>query len=140
MGSVSSLGRLLGVPRSTLRGWLAGAHARRDTSEIEEFGRYEQRREVLSRHRERRLRHAPASGIKVRGTYNYPGERPRMIDLGRWMDDRLERVVDAYLDGASPAELGREFAGLINDGGFYEREFGDEPDYGFDVDFISGWL
>lgn len=131
--STSALARDLGVARSTLRGWLGGRTPRGARGDrIVEGAQLEWRRDVLSSSRERQMRSDwSTDSLVVVGTYTYDGKAgPRSADedrevaLGEYLNDVGENLVDAFLDGATPQELGDIVADAINDHGFYADSFG----------------
>lgn len=125
-GSVRAMATLMGVPRRTLRDWMAGATpsaARRKA--VADSARLSARRERLRPGRENRLRASDSSDVTIVAVYNYDGGDARTVRIGDYLDpDTINQVVDAYLDGASPDELRTGFASNIQDPtGFYERTF-----------------
>lgn len=144
--SVSAAARELGVPRRTLRGWLEGRQPRGGGGWLVDEARREQRRERLSPARERKLR-APGAldDVKIVGglTYGSTPDPDRDYDVGSWLDEVQNDIIDAYLDGASTDELAEIFHEGINDGGFYADVL-DPGDYGtsqlhVDITDIEGW-
>jgi DNA-binding transcriptional regulator YiaG len=97
-GGVSQLARALGVSRTTVQRWNRGSTP---TVESQELLRAVLRRADLSKAREKRL--SVSNALVVTG---YQGGRRRTVDLGRYLSPgTMGRAVEAYLRGASPAEL-----------------------------------
>jgi hypothetical protein len=137
-GNVSRAAREMGVPRRTLRRWLAGAEPREERAEaITEAAREAQRESF-----------GDIGGLRVEATFWYAGggtmkdAENRDIPLGDYLDDWVsDSLIDAYLDGAGPDELGEILASGINDvNGWYAANFDPtNPDGQWDVHTISGW-
>lgn len=146
-GVASRAAGLAGVPPSTFRGWLHGRQPKAERAgQMFTAALRAQRRARLPKGRERRLRNSDMSGVTVMGTFRYAGggsmrgAEDREVDLGSYMDNVADDLVDAFLDGASTDELAAIFHEGINDGGFYEQTFDPgNPDGGWDIDDISGW-
>jgi len=143
---LSRLARDLGVSRSTLRGWRDGRTPRTDRRWIVTEAEQHQRRERLDRDRERHLRRPWAlDGLQVTATYHYArggsmkGTEQRTLPLGDYMNDVADELVDAYLDGASPAELAEIFTDGINDHGWYAQTFSEDGDGAWDIHGMEGW-
>lgn len=133
-GNVSAAARLAGVPRRTFRDWTEGkglgprsaarrAEVRRSATISERAARFGTRREARIRASE------SLAGATVTGAYNYDvnngakGER-KPIQIGEYLsDDAGEQLADAFMNGASPAELREVFASCLTEDatGFYER-------------------
>lgn len=136
-GNPSAAARLAGVPRWTMRDWLAGkglgprSAARRDA--LVESARLSERRARLGPKKEARIRAAGGGAIydiQVTGSYNYDGAsstRPAITISDYMESDAGEQLVDAYLSGAGPDELRTLFANLIVDAPFYAETMGLPP-------------
>ena len=149
-GVASTAARLAGVPASTFRGWLRGRQPKAGRAgDVVRAASAAERRDRLSRGRERRLRAPGAlSTLKVIGTYGYdkgkgftPAGGQREAAVGYYMDEVQDALVDAYLAGASTDELAEIFADAITDRGFYAETFErDNPDgHAWDIEDIEGW-
>jgi len=128
-GSVRAMSTLMGVPRRTLRDWLAGATPR-DASKrraIAQSATLSARRDRLKPGRESRLRGNDVEDVIIVARYNYSDdEDEREVEIGRYLDaDTIDHLVDSYLNGTSPADLRLEFADKItgDETGFYTRTF-----------------
>jgi len=143
-GSMRALARSLDIAPSTLRGWSKGRVPREEQSELLAEARQAQRRSRLPKGRERRMRNRGLREVKVTGTYTYDGagrgaDEDREVDLGPYLDDVAEELLDAYLDGADLDELEETFIDAISDGGgngWYARTF---QAGGWDIDDLDGW-
>lgn len=117
-GNVSAAARLAGVPRRSLRDWLDGKSrpGRERQGRILDSARMSSRRERLTPRREARVRASDAH-VVIRGGYNYDGPGDRApINIGDYLEPgTMDRVVDAYLDGADVDELRETFAGGLTD-------------------------
>jgi hypothetical protein len=139
-----AMARDLGVAESTLRGWLGGRTPRSGVSGITEEASYRWRREALTEGREAAMRADwSADSLVVVGTYAYggkdprPGDEHREVQLGEYLHGGGgERLVDAFLDGASPDDLESILIDAIGDNGFYSDTFGDGD---WDVDEVR-WI
>lgn len=146
-GVAARAARLVGVPASTFRGWIRGRQPKAERAgAFVAAAQRQQRRDRLPRGRERRLRRNRLDGVRVTGTYLYAAGGPaayatdRDIGLGRYLDDVTDELLDAYLDGAEPSQLGEILAEAINDRGFYEQTFDpDNPAGGWDISSFEGW-
>ncbi len=144
-GVAAAAARLAGVPASTFRGWLRGRQPKAP-GELVGAAQEQQRRDRLSRGRERRLR-APGSlsGTRVEGGIKYRGKNDRSedrtIDLGGYLDPIEDELVDAYLAGASTDQLAEIFHEGIVGAPFYSTIFDPDQDneMGFDFDGLDGW-
>lgn len=144
-GSASNAARAAGVPPSSFRHWATGKRTppSERAGDITDLAQAMQRRGRLSKGREHRLRE-PDTDFKMVGrlTYDSQPEPDREISLGNYLEDGVgDRLVDAYLDGASPDELAEILHEAIYDAPFYEETF--DP-YGsghlaWDIDSIEGW-
>jgi hypothetical protein len=145
-GSASNAGRAAGVAPSSFRHWASGKRkpSRDKQDEIFDLAQAMQRRARLSRKRERKLRQ-PVTGFKMVGrlTYDSTPEPDRDVTLGPYLDDNVgDRLVDAYLDGASTDELAEILAESIADAPFYEETFdpyNDDQHLRWDIDSIEEW-
>lgn len=143
-GGVSQAAREMGVPRSTFRRWLAGSTPKGpNAGQLEEFARDEWRTAQADNDR---WTHGIGE-LRVVGTFDYAaggsmkGAERRDIPLGQYMDaGALDRLVDAYRDGADAEELGEIAADAINDpAGFYRSTFDpDNPRGHWDIERITG--
>lgn len=130
-GNISAAARLAGVPRESMRDWVRGKStprgARREA--IKRSAQLSERRNRLRPGREQRLRGMDASGVTMTATYNYDGGKPRTVTLGDYMDDgAIERLTDAYLNGAGQDELREALASEVMDpNGFYARTLAEPP-------------
>jgi len=146
-GNVSAAARLMGVPRRSLRDWLGGVSTpkgdrRRDVARSAQLSA---RRQRLTPRREARLRGLTDSqGVVLVGQYNYDTasgiDEDRRVMIGHYLDDdTVPELVDAYLSGASPADLRDLFASKVNDpSDFYSRTMALPPtdDHGWTVNSI----
>lgn len=143
--SVSAAARDLGVARSTLRGWIAGRTPRGGRrQDIVDRASREQRRARLPRRREQRMRDNGLSGLTVIARYQYdsgPVENFREVDLGQYLADVADQLLDAYLDGAPVEDLAEIFHEAIHDSPFYEKTFDPtlDDEIGWDIRDIRGW-
>jgi len=143
-GSMRALARSLDIAPSTLRGWFKGRTPRDDRSGLVQEAVAAQRRQRLPKGRERRMRARGLREVKVTGTYTYDGtgrgaDEDREVDLGPYLDDVADELLDAYLDGADLDELEETFIDAISDGGgngWYARTF---QAGGWDIDDLDGW-
>jgi hypothetical protein len=148
-GNVSAAARLAGVPRRTFRDWTEGkglgprSAARR--AEVKRSATISERMARIGTRREARLRTSESlAGATVTGFYNYDGKSNdrRPILIGDYLSDNAgDELVDAFMSGASPAELREVFAAnLTNDAtGFYERTMALPPtsDHGWTVSHVK---
>lgn len=148
-GNISAAARLAGVPRRTFRDWTEGkglgprsAVRRR---EVTRSATISERMARIGTRREARLRASESlAGAKITGFYNYDGKSTdrKPITIGEYLgDDAGEQLVNAFMSGASPAELREVFAeNLTNDPtGFYERTMALPPtdDHGWTVSHVT---
>lgn len=146
-GSLAAASRELGIPASTLRGWRAGRTPRGGAGEfLVSTARSLARAARLDPDREARMRADwSLDTLRVTATYNYrgggvmKGGTDRELDLGPYMADIGEALVDAYLDGADADQLGELFASGIGDNGWYAQTFREESDGQWDVHHFDGW-
>lgn len=148
-GSLRAAARQMGVAPSTLRGWRDGRTPRGGIgSWLIESGRAIKRAAQLDPAREARMRQDwSLDRLKVTATYHYASggtmrhgrSDERVLDLGPYMADVGEQLVDAYLDGASADELGDIFVGGIGDNGWYAQTFREEGDGAWDILTWEGW-
>ncbi len=135
--STAAMARSLGVPRSTLRRWLAGTSTPRSHRQdsIVNAIRSAQRRLRLTPGRERRLRRAETGEIKMVARYRYdPPNLWRTVDIGRYLDPAMRKeLVDSYLAGGTADDFHAIFHDNILDAGFYAQTF--DPDIGYG----NGW-
>jgi hypothetical protein len=142
-GNVSAAARLMGVPRRSLRDWLGGVSTpkgdrRRDVARSAQLSA---RRQRLTPRSEARVRGRDPQGMTLVGRYNYDFldgvTEARRCQIGPYLDDdTVPELVDAYLSGASPADLRALFASKINDpSDFYSRTMALPPtdDHGWTV-------
>ena len=139
-GNVSAAARLAGVPRRSMRDWLAGTSTpgpeRR--AHVAATAQLSERRARLAPGREKRIRALDGPGAtSLVGTYNYDGDE-REVLIGPYLDDTtIPDMLDAYLSGASPEDLRERFAGHITNDptGFYPRTLARPPsdDHGWTV-------
>lgn len=142
-GGPGAAARAIGVHPATLRRWRAGQTS--PSARSAPLLAKAVRRARLAPGRERRIRAAsPSQDVRQRDN-----GRERTLGPGslRWDDDASDRLVDAFLDGASPAELRRIFKEGIRDRFYsawvdadeydYGPEMPDEDSYGFDVQAIT---
>lgn len=123
-GNVSGAARLAGVPRRTMRDWLAGkglgprSQARRDG--VKKSAQLSARRDRLGARKEARIRDKDPGECTLKATYNYDGGDPRNVLIGHYLThDAYDQLGDAYLDGADPDDLRELFADMITDAPFY---------------------
>lgn len=143
-GNVSAAARAAGVPRRTMRDWLAGKGGKTARAgDMVAAARAGERRERLRPGREKRLRRVDPGGMVVRGKYNYDGKNApdRAASVGRFAQPNLiNDVLDVFLAGGSLEQIRDAFAGNINDpSGFYSTTLGlsHENDHGWSVDEID---
>lgn len=144
-GSVARAARELNVPRSTLRGWLAGRTPKRGRSWFSGELRRSAAARFLDPDRAARLRGANLDNLHIHGTYRYAGgaamkgAENRDVPIGTYLrEDTLDALIDAYLAGATGDELAEIFAEHITDGGFYADTFSGRDGGHWDIDFIEG--
>jgi len=144
-GIAARAARLAGVPPSTFRGWMGGRQPKADRAgEVVRAALRQQRRDRLPRGRERRMRRPGAlDEVKIVGrlTYDSAPEPDRDVDLGAYLDEVQDEILDAYLDGASTGELAAIMHEGIGGAPFYEQTF--DPDaaghFSWDIDDLDGW-
>lgn len=143
-GNVSAAARMAGVPRRSMRDWVAGVSRPKGprAAALIQTAKVSERRARLKPGREARLRNGTPANITLVGTYNYDGGNPRTVLIGNYMDDdALDELVDAYLSGADAGELREVFADQItNDpSGFYERTMrrGPGDSHGWTVQVVT---
>lgn len=141
--SVSAMARDLDVPRSTLRGWLAGRTPRGGgVAGIREEALFRWRSDSLNPQRAHAMRQDwSADSLVVVAAYQYDAkakqqEAVREVRLGEYLADIGESLVDAFLDGASPDELEGIVVDAISDHGFYAETFASGH---WDVEAVN-WL
>src|SRR4029434_7481339 len=104
-GVASAAARLIGVPASTFRGWLRGRQPK-DPGALVDATQRAQRRQRLPRGRERRMRRPGAlSGLVLLGAYKYDGPQRRRAEIGRYLDEVQDELLDAYLEGSPEEDL-----------------------------------
>ena len=115
--SVRSLAAELGVPRSTLRGWLAGATPKMNVAPLLDVARSIRRAEQLAGNGGPGF--LDAADFMVGGWIQISSEKPRYatvpaskLDLD---PDLGERLTDAYLAGAGPERLAHVFTKGVGD-------------------------
>ncbi len=138
-GGKAAAARLVGVHPATWRRWSAGGGQSKGSANLLKMA---SRRVRLSPGREERIRNTDPRDVEIRTKEKHSG-RERTIDgVGMALDDQvMDLIVDKYLQGASPAELGKTFRDSIQDPFYYEWTedwvdddpgIGDEDtDYGF---------
>lgn len=145
-GIAAAAARLAGVPASTFRGWLKGRQPKNAGALVDAAVR-SQRRDRLPARREKRMREPGALGtVKIVGgtTYGSTPDPDRDFDLGGYMDEVQNEILDAYLDGASLDELAEIFHEGINGAPWYETVFDPDQDaspshMGVDITDFDGW-
>jgi len=145
-GSAAAGARLAGVAASTFRGWLKGRQPK-NPGGIVSTAQRAQRRDRLPKGRERRMRAPGAlSGVKIVGglTYGSTPDPDREFDIGPYMDDAQNDILDAYLAGASLDDLAEIFHDAISGAPFYENVFdpGQDPGQGHmgvEITDLDGW-
>lgn len=65
-------------------------------------------------------------------------DEEREIDLGRYMDEVQNELIDAYLDGASTDELGEILLGAVEDPFYHDSLEGEGPTH-WEIDGLDGW-
>lgn len=144
-GSVSAASRALSVPRSTLRGWLAGRTPKRGSSWLSgQLSRRARAREVSTW--ADRIRMTDHTSIRIHGTYRYAGGQSmkgaedRDVPIGEYLGPGvIDALVEAAENGAGPDELAEVFADYITDGGFYADTFSGRDGGHWDIDYIDGF-
>ena len=139
-GNVSAAARLAGVPRRTMRDWVAGKPTSDERrAQIVASAQMSERRARLAPGREKRLRALDGPGAtSLVGTYNYGDGDEREVLIGPYLDEgTIPDMLDAYLSGASPEDLRERFADHITNDptGFYPRTLALPPsdDHGWVV-------
>lgn len=140
-GSVSKAARELGVPRSTLRGWLAGREPKRGADWFSGRLLRAARPTAVAD----RIRDLPATGVRIHGTFRYDGggsmkgAEDRDVPIGEYLAPYvLADLADAYVEGAGPEQLAEIFADNIIDGGFYSQTFSGDAGGEWVIDYIDG--
>lgn len=142
-GNVSATARDLGVPRSTLRGWLAGRTPKRGREWVAE--RFSRRaKSEIAKVRAPRILAMSWDSVTFHGTFRYEdggsmrGAEERHIPIGRYVNPAVnEALIAAAERGAGPEDLQRVFADHITDNGFYEQTIrGDWGDW--DITEVTG--
>lgn len=135
--SVRSLAAELGVARSTLRGWLAGAVPKRDVGPLMDVARNIRRAEDIEDRRDELL--AGFMDLDLDGWIQISSEKPRRstvpasrLDIDESVADDL---IDAYLGGAGPGRLQQIFARAVGDK-FYREALRSNK---FNVISVNGW-
>lgn len=144
-GNLSAAARAAGVPRRTFRDWTEGkGHGTARAGAVLAAARAGERRARLRPGREKRLRRADPGAVVVRGRYNYDEGRGgvRVAQVGRYAGPSLiDDVLDAFLSGATLAELREVFAGGITGDAtdFYPQTLGNPTSsaHGWDVTGID---
>jgi hypothetical protein len=143
-GNVSAAARLAGVPRRSMRDYLDGVSSPKDERrrQIAKSAQLSARRERLKPGREARLRRAGSGDVVVIGRYNYDPDRDmREARIGPYLDDdTVSILIDAYLSGASPADLRETLCDHLNDpNGFYQRTMSLPPtdEHGWTVGSVT---
>ena len=142
-GNVSAAARAAGVSRRTFRDWLEGkGHGTARAGDVLAAARAGERRKRLRPGREKRLRAMDPSGMQVHGAYNYdPKVGGRTVDAGRYVAPGvMGELLDAFLSGASLAELRQTFAdNMLDPSGFYPTTFAlsSENPHGWDVSSVD---
>lgn len=142
-GSARAAARELGVSESTFRGWRHGRTPRDGGDYVLDAARRMQRRARLRPGREARLRKPGALGdAKLVGRLSYDGapEPDRDVEIGDYLDEVQNDLVDAYLDGAGLDELAEIFTDGVSGAPFYEDTLTGEGDhFTWDFDELDGW-
>lgn len=143
-GNVSAAARLAGVPRRSMRDWLAGISRPKGPREADliRSAQLSERRARLRPGRETRLRNGTVGNVTVVGIYNYDGGNPRTCHVGKFMEpDAVDQLVDAYLAGADEEQLREVFADQITQDptGFYAQTMarGPNDDHGWTVHTVT---
>lgn len=135
--SVAQLARELGVPRSTLRGWYAGAKPKRDVGGILSVART-MRRAADLQGREDELRDN-IMGVSITGWLVVSSDPPRRATVpANRLDldpDIADDIIEAYLSGAGPGRLAALFTRGVGDK-FYRNALRNNA---FDVLSVDGW-
>ena len=137
-GVASVAARLAGVPASTFRGWMRGRQpkAGRAGDVVSAAGLVE-RRARLPRGRERRMRRPGAlSGLVLVGAYKYDGPARRRAEIGRYLDEVQDDLLDAYLEGSPEEDLAEILREAIMGAPFYRESLAGEA---WDIDGLEGW-
>lgn len=79
--------------------------------------------------------------VKLVGRLTYDGvpEPDRDVDIGRYMEDIQNEILDAYLDGASPEELADFFIEGVEDDWYRDTLSGEDTHMSWDIDSLDGW-
>jgi hypothetical protein len=134
--STAELARELGVPRTTLRRWMAGATPKRDVGPIIAVGQTIRRAEDVAG-REDQLRDN-IGNVVVRGWITVSKDvsrrdvRAQNLQLN---DSTGDQLIDAFLNGATPARLAAIFTRNVGDK-FYRRVLNDGS---WNVLTVDGW-
>lgn len=143
-GSQRAAARELGVPRSTLRGWLAGRTPKRGTSWMAGNLADRNRRQAVA-DRADAVRAANADSIRIHGTVRYrgggtmKGAENRDAPVGLYLDEGvIDALIDAAQAGAGPDELAAIFHEHINDNGWFAQTFDPNGPAYWDIDWIEG--
>lgn len=136
--STAAFARELGVPRTTLRRWLAGGKPRINVTPIVNVARSIRRVRVLDE-RETSLRAGwPRSlfgRVKVSKRSSARTVSAQQLQLNHQVGDRL---VTAFLNGAGPNRLGMIFVRSVGDDWYRGALLGRAGTF-FDVDNVDGW-
>lgn len=142
-GIAAAAARAAGVPASTFRGWMRGRQPKTgNAAGMVGAAIRAQRRERLPRGREKRLRRPGAlDDAKIVGglTYGSTPEPDRDIDLGAYLDEVQDALIDAYLDGEPIEVLAEIFHDGITGAPFYEQTFEPGAEMGWDISDLDGW-
>lgn len=144
-GSATAAAKATGFPPSSFRHWVSsgrvpGSEKRAD---VVEAALLQQRRDRLPAGREAKMRRPGAlADIRMVGslTYDSAPEPERDVDLGSYMDEVQNELLDAYLDGATPDELAEIFVAGVEDD-FYRETLDENGDsrMSWDVSYLDGW-
>ena len=138
-GSATAAARASGFPPSSFRHWVSSGRvpSAEKRGDVIEAALLQQRRDRLPAGREKRLRRPGAlNEVEMFGTVTLSDkDEYREVDIGRYMDDAENDLVDAYLEGATTAELAEIWADSVNDS-FYRNGLEDGD---WDIDRLEGW-
>ena len=138
-GSASAAARASGFPPSSFRHWVSSGRVpvAEKRSDVVEAALLQQRRDRLPPGREKRMRRPGAlNEVEMIGTVTLSDkDEYREVDIGRYMDDAENELIDAYLDGATTDELAEIWAASVNDS-FYRNGLEDGD---WDIDRLDGW-
>lgn len=143
-GSASAAAKASGFPPSSFRHWVSSGRVpgSEKRSDVIDAALLQQRRDRLPRGREARMR-APGALDDVRMvgslTYDSAPEPERDVDLGSYMDEVQNQVLDAYLDGASLDELADIWIEGVNDHFYHDTLAETDPHLSWDIDGLDGW-